>query len=54
MSILIVTSAGVVYQVDELTPGTAEVFTDEEGLLDLSAYTTTDNGDDVTLLGAKT
>lgn len=49
--IIVVDSNGVVYEAENLVPGAGEVFTDDDGLLDLSAYSTTDYGDGVTLWG---
>ncbi|MGD1002776.1 MAG: hypothetical protein ABSA67_18970 [Candidatus Brocadiia bacterium] len=51
---LVIDSLGNLYTADELIPGTGEVFTDMDGLLDASAYTTTADGDDTLTMGAQT
>lgn len=49
---IIVIAEDTAYVVDNLVPGDGEVFTDENGLLDLSAYQTEDFHDGVVLWGA--
>ena len=43
-----------IYMADNLIPGAGEVFTDENGLLDLSSYDTEDWGDGVAWWGGPT
>ena len=50
---ILVVADGTVYLAENLIPGTGEVFTDENGLLDLSAYETDDLHDGVTEWGAQ-
>ncbi len=50
---ILVIADGAVYVVDNLVPGDGEVFTDENGLLDLSAYQTENLQDGVVSWGAE-
>lgn len=50
---IIVIADDSVYVADNLLPGDGEVFTDENGLLDLSAYQTENFHDSVVRWGAQ-
>ena len=50
---IIVIADDSIYVADNLLPGDGEVFTDENGLLDLSAYQTEDLRDGVMRWGAE-
>jgi hypothetical protein len=46
--ILLVDSNGNVYEAVNIVPGVGVTFTNLDGILDLSAYTTQDYGDEIT------